>query len=74
VKAEKDLAVEELERLRNQLDPNAMSLADIQRKIHDLDPSLFRQVMKDLKYDGAEPIWAKFDFLERVKLGTSAGA
>jgi len=54
-----------------QLDPNAMSLADIQKKIHDLDPSMFRQVMKDLKYDGQEPIWAKFDFMERLKLGPS---
>ena len=25
--------------------------------------------MKDLKYDGDEPIWAKFDFMERLKLG-----
>lgn len=50
-----------------------MSLADIQRKIHDLDPSVFRQVMKDLKYDGEEPIWAKFDFMERVKLGSVGG-
>ena len=30
---------------------------------------MFRQVMKDLKYDGDEPIWAKFDFMERLKLG-----
>lgn len=25
--------------------------------------------MKDLQYDGDEPIWAKFDFMERLKLG-----
>ena len=25
--------------------------------------------MKDLKYDGEEPIWAKFDFMERLKIG-----
>jgi len=50
-----------------------MSLADIQKKIHDLDPSMFRQVMKDLKYDGDEPIWAKFDFMERLKLGAPGG-
>lgn len=30
---------------------------------------MFRQVMKDLKYDGEEPIWAKFDFMERLKIG-----
>jgi len=52
-----------------QLDPSTLSLGDIQKKIHDLDPSLFRQVMKDLKYDGDEPIWAKFDFMERLRLG-----
>jgi hypothetical protein len=51
------------------LDPSSMSLADIQKKIHDLDPSLFRQVMKDLNYDGEDPKWAKFDFLEKLNLG-----
>lgn len=25
--------------------------------------------MKDLQYDGDEPIWAKFDFMEKLKLG-----
>ena len=25
--------------------------------------------MKDLKYDGNEPIWAKFDFMEKLNLG-----
>lgn len=25
--------------------------------------------MKDLKYDGEDPVWAKFDFMERMKLG-----
>ena len=69
VKQEKDQYDEEIERLKMQLDPSTLSLGDIQKKIHDLDPSLFRQVMKDLKYDGDEPIWAKFDFMERLRLG-----
>jgi len=68
-KIERETYNDEIERLRNQIDPSAMSLADIQKKIHDLDPSLFRQVMKDLNYDGEEPVWAKFDFMERLKLG-----
>ena len=51
------------------MDPSTLSLADIQKKIHDIDPSMFRQVMKDLKYDGEDPVWAKFDFMERMKLG-----
>jgi chromosome segregation ATPase len=42
VRGERELANEEIDRLKNQLDPNAMSLADIQKKIHDLDPSMFR--------------------------------
>ena len=73
VKSERELANEEIDRLKNQFDPTSMSLGDIQKKIHDLDPSLFRQVMKDLKYDGEEPIWAKFDFMERLKLGAPGG-
>ena len=52
-----------------QVDPSALSLADIQKKIHDLDPSKFREVMKDLRYDGEDPIWAKFDFMEKMQLG-----
>jgi len=27
--------------------------------------------MKDLHYDGDEPIWAKFEFLEKMKLGAN---
>ena len=69
LKVERDTYSEEIERLRLQLDPNALSLQDIQKRIHDLDPSMFRQVMKDLQYDGDEPLWAKFDFMEKMKLG-----
>jgi hypothetical protein len=46
-----------------------MNIVDIQKKIHSLDPTLFRQVMKDLKYDGDEPVWAKFEFMERMRIG-----
>lgn len=52
-----------------QMDPSTLSLADIQKKLHELDPSKFREVMKDLKYDGDEPDWAKLDFMERMKIG-----
>ena len=51
------------------MDPSTLSLADIQKKLHELDPSKFREVMKDLKYDGEEPDWAKLDFMERMKIG-----
>jgi len=60
---------EENERLQMQLDPNPLSLPDIQKKIYELDPSMFRQVMKDLKYDGEEPLWYKYEFMEKMKLG-----
>ena len=53
------------------MDPSSLSLGDIQKKLHELDPSMFRQVMKDLKYDGEEPDWAKLDFMERMKIGGS---
>eukprot|EP00347_Sterkiella_histriomuscorum_P001912 403370193 len=69
IRMERDTYQEEIERLRLQMDPSNLSLAEIQRRIHDLDPSMFRQVMKDLHYDGEEPIWAKFEFLEKMKLG-----
>ena len=69
LKLERDTYHEELERMRVQMDPSNLTLAEIQRRIHDLDPSMFRQAMKDLHYEGNEPIWAKFDFLERMKIG-----
>ncbi len=69
LKIDRDTYHDEIERLRLQMDPSNLTLADIQKKIHDIDPSSFRQVMKDLHYDGEEPVWAKFDFMERLKLG-----
>ncbi len=51
------------------MDPSNLTLSDIQKRIHDIDPSLFRQAMKDLHYDGTEPLWAKFDFMEKMKMG-----
>ena len=72
IKVDREVFTEEIDKLRNQVDPSSMSLADIQKKIHDLDPSMFRQVMKDLKYDGDEPVWAKYDFMERFKIGGGA--
>ncbi len=69
LREERNLFKDEIDRLNLQMDPSQMSLADIQKKIFELDPSLFRQVMKDLKYDGDEPVWAKFDFMERLRLG-----
>ena len=69
LKVDRDTYSEEIERLRLQMDPSNLTLAEIQRRIHDIDPSMFRQVMKDLHYDGEEPVWAKFDFMEKLKLG-----
>lgn len=33
---------------------------------------MFRQVMKDLHYDGEDPAWAKVDFLEKLNLGPNS--
>ncbi|CDW86689.1 protein fantom [Stylonychia lemnae] len=69
LKIDRDIYQDEIDRMRMQMDPSNLSLAEIQRRIHELDPSMFRQVMKDLHYDGDEPVWAKFDFLERLRIG-----
>jgi uncharacterized coiled-coil DUF342 family protein len=42
VRSERDAYNEEIERLRMQMDPSTLSLADIQKKLHELDPSMFR--------------------------------
>jgi uncharacterized coiled-coil DUF342 family protein len=42
VRTERDAYNEEIERLRMQMDPSTLSLGDIQKKLHELDPSMFR--------------------------------
>lgn len=42
LKMERDTYHEEIERLRLQMDPSSLTLSDIQKRIHDLDPSMFR--------------------------------
>ena len=42
VRTERDAYNEEIERLRMQTDPSTLSLGDIQKKLHELDPSMFR--------------------------------
>lgn len=37
---------------------------DIADKLYKLDPSAFRQTMKDLNFDGTEPEWAKREVVD----------
>lgn len=48
---------------------DGMNIMDVQRTLYNLDPSSFRETMKQLKFDGDEPLWAKIDFLEKYNLG-----
>ena len=43
-----------------------MSVEQIQRKLVEEDPSMFRQIMQDLQVTGDEPDWFKKDILDSV--------
>jgi hypothetical protein len=47
-----------------------LNLAEMQKALMTMDPSVFRDTMENLKYDGDEPIWAKIDFLEQIGVDT----
>jgi chromosome segregation ATPase len=68
IKRELESYNDEVGKLRTHYDPNALSLQDIQKRIHEIDPSMFRQVMEDLRYNGEEPLWAKLKFMESLKI------
>ena len=62
----------ENERVRTNFDSkDGMNIMDVQRTLYNLDPSAFRETMKQLHFDGDEPLWAKIDFLEKYNLGGS---
>jgi len=29
---------------------------------------MYREAMANLEYEGSEPVWARYDFLERIKM------
>jgi hypothetical protein len=45
-----------------------MTLDEVMRKLSAEDPSSFRHIMDDLKYNGKEPNWHKADFAEHMRL------
>ena len=57
---------EELRKLNAFNDPSGLTLDQIQKKLQVEDPSMFRQVMKDLNYGGEEPVWEKMEMFDRV--------
>lgn len=50
------------------MDPNSLTLEDIHKKLKDLDPNLYREAMENLQFEGSEPLWAKYDFLEKIRM------
>ena len=45
-------------------DPSGLTVEQIQSKLQQEDPSMFRQVMRDLNMDGNEPEWERKGLLE----------
>lgn len=43
-----------------------VDLDEMKKALISMDPNVFRATMEDLTYDGAEPLWAKIDFLEQM--------
>ena len=56
------------------MDAGGLTLDQIRRKLQEVDPSRFREVMQDLNYMGDEPEWEKRELLDRVSGGDAAAA
>lgn len=67
---------DDLRKLTSFNDPSGLTVEQIQRKLVEEDPSMFRQLMQDLKVTGDEPDWLKKDLYDKfteVKDDTLAG-
>lgn len=50
------------------MDPSSLTLNDVMKKLNKEDPSRFREVMKDLEYQGKDPNWFQIEFMEQLNL------
>ena len=55
-------------KIKSNVNPSHMTLDEVMRKLSAEDPSSFRHIMDDLKYNGKEPNWHKADFAEHMRL------
>lgn len=60
--------MDEINRIRYIQDPSQLTLEDIHQKLRDIDPNLYREAMANLDFEGNEPVWARYDFLERIRM------
>ena len=66
VSEEKAKIETELKDMKNKYQASGIEEIDeITEKLFRLDPSAFRQTMKDLQFTGDEPTWAKTDFMTK---------
>lgn len=56
-----------LNKINAYIDPSGLTVDQIRSKLEQEDPSMFRQVMRDLNFEGEEPIWEKMDMLEKIQ-------
>lgn len=64
----------ERRKLEVHVDAGGPTLDQIRRKLQEVDPSRFREVMKDLNYMGDEPEWEKRELIDRVSGADAAAA
>ena len=48
---------DEIAKMKAHLDPTSLTLNDVMKKLQTEDPSRFREVMRDLEYEGRDPAW-----------------
>jgi len=53
-----------MKKMKQHIDPSALTLDDVMLKLKSEDNSRFRRVMEDLKMDGSDPTWFKLDWQE----------
>jgi hypothetical protein len=54
---ERDQYQDEIAKMKAHMDPSSLTLNDVMKKLNKEDPSRFREVMKDLEYQGKDPNW-----------------
>jgi len=62
----KNLYESEITKMKAHMDPTSLTLNDVMQKLQTEDPSRFREVMRDLQYEGRDPEWYNSNFEEQL--------
>lgn len=64
----------DIKKMKQHIDPSALTLDDVMLKLKAEDNSKFRKVMEDLRMDGQDPAWFKLDWADDLNNISKEGA